>query len=133
MNDKTIFRLIVIGCVLITILCFTIGFIVGRRADRVKIKDAEGTISNLESTIGDLNETIRTTKLENSRLEELHKADGESIKRLTELLEQQRNIISEIETRNIEITESGDAITKGIGNAIDTVDEIIKGIEQKDD
>ena len=143
MNENKKWNLFLISSVIIIfLLAFVMGYYIGRGGVNIKLADAQTTIESLRVTVGNLDKAVKRAGIENKRLRSIYENDRTRItelegfntelrasnKRTTKLLEQQRNLIDAITSGNTIAEESSVGITRGLGEAIQTVDNIIKSI-----
>jgi len=133
--------------ILILILAFTFGYSLNRRRDSTKIADAQATVESLTATVTELNRTVKKANNEIKQLKHLRDGDRtrigeleslnigltESHQRTSELIGQQRDLIKELAAGDKLAGESSEGITEGLGQAIRTVDKLIKDIQEGED
>ena len=146
-ENKKRYGLLIGGLIIIFLLSFVMGYYIGRGRTDSKIADAQSTIDTLTITIGEVNETIESANIEIKRLGELRETDRERIDQLEEsntelsesyqrtsnLVEKQRQLITEITSGSDAAGRSSSEITSGLRQAIRTIDSIIKSIQDRED
>ena len=135
MNEKKNWFLFISIIVLITIF-FLGGYFTARGRSNSEIRDAQSTVDTLTEKVTKFDSDLKIAEQEINTLRELQSRDRKTIEELyqsnrsiTELVGKQRNIINELREQSTRIEGSSSSITSGLGNAINSVDEIIQYIQ----
>ncbi|MHA1302126.1 MAG: hypothetical protein ACTSPI_00290 [Candidatus Heimdallarchaeaceae archaeon] len=135
MNEKKSWFLF-IGIIVLIIASFFGGYFISRGRSDYEIRDAQNTIDELTKKFTKLDNDFEIAESEINTLRELQSRDKQAIENLsksnraiTGLVEQQRNLINQLKKQSTEIEGSSDSITNGLGNAINSVEEIIQYIQ----
>ena len=140
MNEKKLYTIFVIFVIVLIIGSFFGGYFISRGRSNSKIKDAQNTVDTLTEKVTKLDGDLEIAEQEISTLRELQSRDRETIERfsksnraITELVKQQGNIINELREQSTRIEESSGSITSELGNAINSIEEIIHYIQMGED
>ena len=128
-------------------LAFGFGYYFGRGGAGSEIADAQSTIDELTVSVSGLNEAVKRAGNENARLRTIYETDRGRIEQLEEtniqlteshqrtagLVEKQRQLIEEITGGSDTAGRTSSEITEGLREAVQTINGIIKNIQERED